>query len=500
MIPLAYRLRDSVRIEPVLDDRWRVVSEAPLTVLTINAAAARLLEQARQEASVTELAAVSRTDQERVFMLCERLRRRGILKVRPVRVDLESVPFVTIIVPTRDRAEDLDDCLSALSHLDYPFERLEVLVVDDGSVNPSAVEEVVRCHAARLMTNESNQGPSYSRNRAAREAIGEILAFIDSDCVADAGWLRDLVPFFRWEKVGAVGGRTVGYYTDSRLDRYEEVSSPLDMGKDLVIESRGYSTFYVPTCNLLVRRSVYEELGGLREDLSVGEDVDFCWRLRAGGACLVYVPGGLVRHKHRDRLSAMLRRRADYGTSEATLYSLHRDKRKRFPLAPGPLATAGLLSTAVIAQRPRLLPFCFLPLLFDGTVRGRRLHQSGLDLPVRTVWLSVARGHLSMVYFIYFHLVRYYLGPLAAAGFFVSGIRLLTVLSLIYAGGVDYITRRPRMSYPTFLAYYLLEHGAYQAGVIAGCLRVGSFRCYLPGTHGRMEGWTGGSECTSLQT
>ncbi len=166
-----------------------------------------------------------------------------------------------------------------------------------------------------------------------------------------------------------MGGRTVGYYTDSRLDRYEEVSSPLDMGKDLVVESRGHSTFYVPTCNLLVRRSVYEELGGLREDLSVGEDVDFCWRLRAGGACLVYVPGGLVRHKHRDRLSAMLRRRADYGTSEATLYSLHRDKRKRFPW-PWSAGDCGPALDGCDSTETQVTPLCFLPCSSMGLFAG----------------------------------------------------------------------------------------------------------------------------------
>jgi mycofactocin system glycosyltransferase len=486
VIPLAYRLHDSVRIKPAADGRWRVVSEAPLTLLTVNPAAARLLERTRLDASVAELAALSGSDEEQVFALCERLRRRGILRVAPAPLEAAVVPSVTVIVPTRDRAADLDDCLLALSRLDYPRDRLEVVVVDDGSVEPSAVAEVARRHDARLLTNESNRGPSYSRNRAAREAAGEILAFIDSDCVADPGWLRELVPFFCWDKVEAVGGRTVGYYTESPLGRYEEVSSSLDMGKELIVESGGPSTFYVPSCNLLVRRSNYEELGGLREDLLVGEDVDFCWRLRARGAYLVYTPEGLVRHKHRDRLGAMLRRRAEYGTSEATLYLLHPDKRKRFALAVGPLATVGLLSAALIGRKPGLLSACLLSLLRDRVIRGRNLQRTGMDLPARTIWLSVARGHLSMVYFVYFHLVRYYLAPLAAAGLFAPGVRLLTAVAIAYAGGVDYITRRPRMSYPVYLGYYLMEHAAYQTGVVAGCVRARSFRCYLPGVRERV--------------
>lgn len=485
MIPLVYRLRDSVRIESDKDGGWRVVCEAPLTVLTVNAAAVRLLERARRGASVGELAALSGTDEERVFALCERLRGRGILQAAPAPADPAFAPPITVIVPTRDRAGDLDECLSAVSCLDYPRDRLEVVVVDDGSLDPAAVAEVARGHGARLLVNESNRGPSYSRNRAAQDAAGEILAFIDSDCMADRGWLRELVPFFSWEKVGAVGGRTISHYGESRLDRYEEVSSPLDMGRHLTVESGGRSTFYVPTCNLLVRRSLYEELGGLREDLLVGEDVDFCWRLRARGAYLVYMPGGLVRHKHRARLGAMLRRRAEYGTSEATLYSLHRDKRKRFPVAAAPLATVGLLSAALTGRRPGLLAAGLLPVLWDGLVRGRHLRRTGVGLSAESLWLSVARGHLSMLYFVYFHLVRYYLAPLAAAGLFAPGVRLLAAVAVVYAGGVDYITRRPRLSYPAYLGHYLLEHAAYQAGVVAGCVRSRSFRCYLLGVQGK---------------
>jgi mycofactocin system glycosyltransferase len=307
-----------------------------------------------------------------------------------------------------------------------------------------------------------------------------VLAFIDSDCVAGPGWLRELTSFFAWDQVGAVGGRTVGYYRDSRLDRYEEVASPLDMGRHLVLEARGASTFYVPTCNLLIRSSAYNDLGGLREDLLVGEDVDLCWRLRSCGTYLVYAPEGVVRHKHRGRLGAMLRRRAEYGTSEATLYALHREKRKRFPLITAPLATVALLSAALAGLEPRLLLACLAPPLWDGGRRALHLRQAEIDVRTRSVWKSVLRGHLSMLYFIYFHLVRYYLGPLAAVGLLVPGVRLMTAVAVLYAGGVDYVTKKPRMSYPAYLGYYVAEHAAYQAGVITGCVRSRTFRSYLP--------------------
>jgi len=252
------------------------------------------------------------------------------------------------------------------------------------------------------------------------------------------------------------------------------------MGRHLMLRAQGADTFYVPTCNLLVRRSTYAAVGGLREDLHVGEDVDLCWRIRATGAYLVYASEGIVRHKHRDRLGAMLKRRAQYGTSEAILHGLHPNKRKRFPLVPAPLATVALVSIALVRLEPRLLPLCLAPSLWEGARRRSRLRRSGVEIEESAVWASVLRGHLSMLYFAYFHLTRYYLGPLTIAGAVAPGLWALEAAAVLYSAGVDYSTKRPRMSFPGYLAYYLAEHAAYQAGVAAGCLRARSFRSYLP--------------------
>jgi mycofactocin system glycosyltransferase len=358
-----------------------------------------------------------------------------------------------------------------------------LIVVDDGSADSVAIADIVDRHGADLLVNERNRGPSYSRNRAAAQAESEVLAFIDSDCVASQDWLLQLSPYLCWERVGAVGGRTLGYHSRSRLDRYEAVASSLDMGGRFHVEERGPDIFYVPTCNMLVRRSVFLDLGGLREDLRVGEDVDFCWRLRAGGHYLVYAPEGMVWHKHRGTLGRMLRRRLDYGTSEAKLYSLHPEKRKSLPLEPAPLVTAALLSMAVLTRRPLLAATALLPMLWDGARRNRHLRQVEAEVAPEQVWLSVARGHLALLYFAYFHFVRYYLGPTMAAGILARGARRLAAIAVIYAGTVDYITKQPSLGYLSYLGYYLAEHVAYQTGVIAGCLREGTFGSYRVRLH-----------------
>jgi mycofactocin system glycosyltransferase len=478
VIPLSYRLRDRVRLEDLGGGRWRAICDLPLSVVNVNAAAARLLTLTRGGVDVTALAAALSVGEEKVLKLCEYFRGKGLMDVTSAPPDPAVTPMVSVIVPTKDREAELDECLAALFALDYPRDRYEVIVVDDGSTDGTvAVAGRYPCH---LLSNGRNRGQSYSRNAGARRASGEILAFLDSDCVADSGWLGDLAPFFAWSRVAAVGGYVAGYYSSSRLDRYEQVASSLNMGERLLLGADDPGTFYVPTCNLLVRRTAYDAVGGIREDLHVGEDVDLCWRLRARGDYLFYVPQGIVRHKHRNRLGAMARRRAEYGTSEATLHALHPEKRKRFGLTPLPAVTFAVVAVALIGRRPWFLVACLLPVLWDGSRRLLHLRREGVHVPSHWVWFAVLRGHLSTSYFLLFHVVRYYLLPLVVAGFVLPGLWVLAVFAVLYSSVVDYAVKRPRLWYPTFLCFYLAEHTAYQSGVLVGCLRSRSFRSYVP--------------------
>ena len=493
MIPLVYRLRDRVRVEQA-GDRWRAVGEVPLSVVAVNSAAARLLRAAVGGASLGELAAAARTDPDRVLRLCEYFRRRGLLEARsagPAEVDDVSgsaasfvdagadLPTVSVVVPVKDRADELASCLSALDSLDYPRDRMEVIVVDDGSADDGPAEIAARA-GCRVVLNGVNRGPGYSRNAGVAVARGEILAFIDSDCVAGSGWLRELTPYLAWERVAAVGGRVEGFADSSRLDRYEQVASPLDMGRHVLLAADDGSTFYVPTCNLLVRRSAYLAVGGIREDLRVGEDVDLCWRLRARGDYLVHVPGGSVRHRHRSTVRGALRQRACYGTSEAALQMLHPLKRKTFSLPLPAAASFVLVGAGVVAGRPWLVAAVVAPLVGDGVARWVRLRRAGVRLPSMIVAASTVRGHLSLAFVLSFHLVRYHLAVLLLGGFAWPGLWALAVIAVFGVGTVEYVTRRPRLGLLTYLIFFVGEHLAYQVGVAAGCLRRRTFRSYLP--------------------
>lgn len=441
-----------------------LVSRWPLRALRVNRPLFEVLERVRDG---TELNPTG----DLLTLLLD-LASKGYLELRSP-AGPEEFPMVSIIIPVKDQPEDLAGCLASLESLDWPAARREMIVVDDSSARP-----VVAPGTVKVLRQEISRGPALCRDLGVKQARGDILAFLDADCLAGKDWLCKLIPFFEAGGVGAVGGFVAGYYHGSFLDRYEDVSSPLNMGKHLVLEGRGPSTFYVPTANMLVRRDIFMSAGGFGEGRRVGEDVDLCWRLRDLGYSLVYAPFGRVAHKHRRRLGGMLWRRAEYGTSEAGLYRAHRDKRKTFVVP----VFAGLAFLALAAAVLLLNPYPLISIPFfiglDAWRRSAALKKSGLALPPGEVAASSARTGLSFSYFAFFHLVRYYLVALLALGFAWHPVWAFAGLALTVTSAVDFFVKKPRLPYPVFLFFYLLEHLPYQVGVLVGCLKARWFGSY----------------------
>lgn len=454
-----------------------LVSEIPVRILRLNKSLFGLLKQLQSESEFSKLVQpYPDINQGQLLQTLLSLTSKGYLKLDRV-AGLEDFPQVSVIIPVRDQPVDIVECLQSLANLDYPQDRLEIVVVDDGSA--SRISEVVAAFNVTVIRLEKSQGAAACRNMGVEKAHGDVLAFIDADCVADKNWLREIVPFFETEGMGAVGGFVDSYYKKLNLDRYEQVSSSLNLGGRLIFQNDRESNFYVPSCNMLVSRQAFLAVGGFKGGMRVGEDVDFCWRMRdQGGYTLLYVPLGRIAHKHRNQLLKMLRRRNDYGTSEGVLYQSHRDKRKRFPVpaAAGLSFLALLLSTLLISP----YPLVFIPLFFglDLYQKMATLQRFSLAHPFGRIFSSALRSHLSFFYFSSFHLVRYYLILLVILGFLFHPFWLFGGVVLLLASIVDYLVKKPRLSYPVFLSFYFLEHLAYQTGVFWGCLKVRSFRAY----------------------
>ncbi|HET7312469.1 MAG TPA: mycofactocin biosynthesis glycosyltransferase MftF [Mycobacteriales bacterium] len=257
-------------------------------------------------------------------------------------------PSMTVVVPVRDRAAELDACLTALGSL-------STVVVDDASRDSAAVAGVAARHGARLVSRTTNGGPAAARNTGVGDVDTDLVAFVDSDCLASASALRALARHFGDPVVAAAAPRVLPARGDGRSSSAAG-RSPLDMGELPAAVAPGSRVGYVPSTALVVRRQVLVALGGFDESLRYGEDVDLCWRLHDAGWSLRYDPRVGVRHVEPEGWPA-LARRFHYGTSAGPLARRHPGA-LRGPSLRGitaPVALAGAHSAGELSLPPEVL-------------------------------------------------------------------------------------------------------------------------------------------------
>lgn len=423
------------------------------------------------------LAILKDFDPEKIEFLLYDLVRKGFLEQDGFSI-LPDYPFVSVIIPVRNRPREIEDCLLSLGELNYPPKKLEIIVVDDASQDHTP--RVVLNFPVTLISLKDNRQAPYCRNLAAKQALGEILAFVDSDCLADPLWLKELISAFKDARVGAVGGRVASWFKESPFDRYEEVKSSLIMGKRFARSQENEKFFYVPSCNLLVRKNLFMELGGFREELFVGEDVDLCWRMQDAGHLVEFRPSGTVFHKHRNKLKPFCLRRFDYGTSEPLLQRLHRSRGKKmiFPLGSSIFWSIGIL--ALVFKSSIVLSLCAVIAFADTLNRKSLVRRKNVPVKNRRLFLSVLRGYFAHLYHSCAFLSRYYLiWSIPALFFSWLAFEIIWCAHLLTAS-TEYMIKKPRMNPFSFFFYFSLEQLFYQLGVWWGCMRHFSFQAVNP--------------------
>jgi len=227
------------------------------------------------------------------------------------------VQSVSVIVPTRNRPTRLAACLAALAAQSFPPDRLEVIVVDDGS--DSSMEPVVRRfdQVLRLQfIRHANAGPAHARNRGAARAAGALLAFTDDDCEPATDWISALHARAEECPDHLIGGQTVNalgdniYSTASQL-LIEYLYSYHRAGS---VDPRAAPAFFTSN-NLAVPASLFRNIGGFDQSfrLAAGEDREFCDRWQQSGYKLAFAPNARVRHGHALSLRRFWRQHWNYG-------------------------------------------------------------------------------------------------------------------------------------------------------------------------------------------
>lgn len=227
---------------------------------------------------------------------------------------MNSPPFASIIVPAFNAESHIQDCLFSLMQMDYPPERREILVVDNGSTDNTA--QLIKKFPVQYLY-ESNRGVSAARNKAIQSSSGEILAFTDSDCLVSKSWLSRIVSSFHDAAVGGVAGEIVAHIPITPAERYAARVRHLSPQKYLLRPHLPFAVF----ANLAFRKEIFERIGLLDENFKcAGESTDFCTRFfRQTGKQLKFIPEALVFHRHRKSVWSFCKQQWNYGRSHALL-------------------------------------------------------------------------------------------------------------------------------------------------------------------------------------
>ena len=222
-------------------------------------------------------------------------------------------PFFSIVIPTYHRPQQLAACLQALTRLDYPRDRFEVIVVDDGG-GTSLDDIVVQFRESFYVTLllHPHAGPASARNVGAATAKGDFLAFTADDCTPAAEWLNTLAARFATRPDCAIGGNII----NALLGHSCSTASHLLMMYLYTFYNvlPDAARFFTPN-NLAVPTDRFRAIGGFDVSFvtATGEDREFCDRWTHTGHHMVYAPEVVVAHTHPLTFHGFCRQHFNYG-------------------------------------------------------------------------------------------------------------------------------------------------------------------------------------------
>ncbi|HAJ62036.1 MAG TPA: glycosyl transferase [Cyanobacteria bacterium UBA8543] len=274
----------------------------------------------------------------------------------------QKQPFFSIVIPTYNRPERLTTCLESLTRLDYPRDRFEVIVVDDGSQPP--LESVVAPFQDSInltLLRQPNAGPATARNTGAAQAIGKYLVFTDDDCTPLPEWLQALEAHFTTTPDCMIGGRTFNALPDNL---YSTASQLLIDYLYEYYNCDPNQAYFFASNNFALPADYFREIGSFDTTfpLAAGEDRELCDRLLQNNYRLLYVAEAQIYHAHNLTLHSFWRQHFNYGRGA---FHFHRVRalRNQEPIKVEPLSFYLNLLTYPFLQKSRQ-PSLLLAALF----------------------------------------------------------------------------------------------------------------------------------------
>jgi len=194
-----------------------------------------------------------------------------------------SLPFASVVVPVFNEKETVGRCLSALLDLEYPQDSYEIIVVDNGSTDGTL--DRVSEYPVQLIQHP-NVKVGAVRNTGAWASKGEILGFVDGDCVVSPDWLLSGMEALMDPVVGAVGGDCMAQANPSWVEKSWVLNTVPRVGQGHLLSGG----------SILIKMDTFSSLRGFDEDLSAGEDTDLTRRILLKGLQVKFVKSCAVVH------------------------------------------------------------------------------------------------------------------------------------------------------------------------------------------------------------
>ncbi|HWQ28849.1 MAG TPA: glycosyltransferase family 2 protein [Dehalococcoidia bacterium] len=263
----------------------------------------------------------------------------------------ESRPFVSVIVPIRNEERHIERCLAALGEQDYPRDRFEVIVVDGESTDRTRpLVERFMAESTLDVTLLSNPAKRTAPglNIGLQRARGDVIIRVDGHCIVAPDFITESVAALEWSGADCVGGpiTSVGEGFWGRAIAVAMSSRFGVGGAAFRVSAREQWTDTVAFG--AYRRSLFDSLGGFREDLDGGEDDEFNYRLLSAGGRILLTPSIRSTYIVRSSLPAVLRQYFRYGRAKAAVLAAHPEQTRPRQLAP-PAFVAALGATGALA-------------------------------------------------------------------------------------------------------------------------------------------------------
>ena len=215
-------------------------------------------------------------------------------------------PFISVIIPVFNAENTIDENMESLMNQKYPKKKYEIVVVDNGS-SDNTLRIIKKYRNVSKILKEKKRNSYCARNKGILNAKGSIIAFIDSDCIADHEWLFHLSKAFTDTKVKIVGGKIRAFGTNSILLKY---CDKFCHHQSLFFRSK--MPFFA-AANMSIRKKCLVQSGLFLTSLKSGGDVELCSRMVTNKKEICYEPKAIVSHIYKNSFMEFLRKHYYYG-------------------------------------------------------------------------------------------------------------------------------------------------------------------------------------------